>query len=421
MSERNHAPRPGGRAAEPRRATGRRDTVESRDADAQRSAARGARHFTGAVEGEPADTRRSGIGRREPAARRDETGRPATRGRSRETEQPRATEAVRGSRTGDALGGRGRAERPGRSSTTAGTTVAPAGGRGRRPVVDASVDGVAAGGRGRRPVVDASVDGVAAGGRGRRPVVDAPVDGAAALQVEVAAEPVRAESLRGVDAAGGPRLRVAPPAPISTPRAPFVAGVLALVIIGVLGILVINTKTNENSFRIEDLKKQTTELNNQKQDLENQLVLASSIGNLDAAARRLGMVKADKLALFRLPDGKVIGVPTPTDGTVAVTAQDAKTGTTDRGAANVVPVEGAQQQPAAGQGVPAATGSGPGTGLTAPGQGVSGQGATGLGVDGQGVTGQATTGQSVTGQATTGQTGNGQAGLSNGQTSGTGQ
>ena len=51
-----------------------------------------------------------------------------------------------------------------------------------------------------------------------------------------------------------PRLRVAPPAPISAPRAPFVALVIALVIAGVLGILLINTKTNENSFQISTLQ-----------------------------------------------------------------------------------------------------------------------------------------------------------------------
>ena len=70
----------------------------------------------------------------------------------------------------------------------------------------------------------------------------------------------------------------------------------------------------------------------------------SSIGNLDAAARRLGLVKADHPALIRLPDGKMIGVPTPPDGKPAVTAQDAKTDQgeaatpeTDKGAANIVP------------------------------------------------------------------------------------
>src|SRR5947209_3452655 len=51
-----------------------------------------------------------------------------------------------------------------------------------------------------------------------------------------AAEPGRAERPTL------PRLRVAPPAPVSTARAPFVATMLVVVIAGVVGILVLNTK-----------------------------------------------------------------------------------------------------------------------------------------------------------------------------------
>src|SRR4051794_29416156 len=41
---------------------------------------------------------------------------------------------------------------------------------------------------------------------------------------------------------------VAPPAPMALPRAPFLLMVVVLVIVGVLGVLVLNTKINENSF-----------------------------------------------------------------------------------------------------------------------------------------------------------------------------
>ena len=212
---------------------------------------------------------------------------------------------------------------------------APLGGRGRAASLNGETLG-RAGVLGRR----GELRGRKAGVLGReRPEVDAPVDGTAALRVE----PAVVEPLRVSPPAGAPRLQVAPPAPISAPRAPFVAAVIGVVIVGVLGILLINTKTNENSFKIADLQKQNTALDNQRQDLDNQLVEVSSIGNLDAAARRLGLVKADHPALIRLPDGKLIGVLTPTDGTPAVTAQQALTsqGATDpnadKGAANIVP------------------------------------------------------------------------------------
>jgi hypothetical protein len=142
--------------------------------------------------------------------------------------------------------------------------------------------------------------------------------GTAALQPE----PAGAEPLRATGAAA-PRLRVAPPAPISAPRAPFIAVVIALVVVGVFGILMINTRTNENTFKISELQDQQTALDNEQQRLENQIAGYESTGNLDAAARRLGLVKADTPAYIRLPDGKIIGVPKPGTGQPAVTAQGA--------------------------------------------------------------------------------------------------
>lgn len=122
-----------------------------------------------------------------------------------------------------------------------------------------------------------------------------------------------------------PRLRVAPPAPISAPRAPFIAVVILLVVAGVIGILLINTRTNENSFKLSRLQDQQAALDNQQQNLENQIAGYESTGNLDAAARRLGLVKAGTPAYIRLPDGRVIGVPKPGEGPTAVTAQSPST------------------------------------------------------------------------------------------------
>jgi hypothetical protein len=164
--------------------------------------------------------------------------------------------------------------------------------------------------------------------------------GTAALQAEVA-EPQRTTGAT-------PRLRVAPPAPISAPRAPFIAVVIALVVAGVLGILLINTRTNENTFRISKLQDREAALDNQQQNLENQIAGYESTGNLDAAARRLGLVKADNPAYIRLPDGRVIGVPRPGEGQKAITAQDPVTASSgvapaDGDAQNGVTAAGADQ------------------------------------------------------------------------------
>jgi hypothetical protein len=94
--------------------------------------------------------------------------------------------------------------------------------------------------------------------------------------------------------------------------------VLLVVVGGVLGILVVNTKINENAFRLDKLHQQQAALNLQQQDLEQQIAYYESPGNLAAAARKLGLVPAGSPAFIQLPDGKVIGVPQPAGGAPSV-------------------------------------------------------------------------------------------------------
>ncbi len=107
------------------------------------------------------------------------------------------------------------------------------------------------------------------------------------------------------------RLRVTPPAPVTVPRAPFVALVLTVVVAGVLGILVLNTKINENAFRLAQLRSQRSHLDQQEQQLDQQLAELESPNSLAAAACRAGMVPAPRPAYLKLPNGQVVGVPQP--------------------------------------------------------------------------------------------------------------
>jgi hypothetical protein len=111
-----------------------------------------------------------------------------------------------------------------------------------------------------------------------------------------------------------PAMTVVPPLPVSAPRAPFVTLVLVVVIVGVLGILVINTKINENAFRLHDIKAQQGDLDRHEQRLQLEIAEKASPGNLAAAARQLGLVRADSPAFLRLPDGRSLGVPRPATG-----------------------------------------------------------------------------------------------------------
>jgi hypothetical protein len=143
--------------------------------------------------------------------------------------------------------------------------------------------------------------------------------GANALAPEPASRPGKSTDKR--------RLRVAPPVPVTVPRAPFVALVLVVVVAGVLGILVLNTKINENAFKMAQLQAQRNDLDQQEQQLDQQLADLESPNSLAAAACRLGMVKAPQPAYLKLPNGQLVGVPQPAPATQCVSGQQTQ-GTT---------------------------------------------------------------------------------------------
>lgn len=155
------------------------------------------------------------------------------------------------------------------------------------------------------------------------------VSGANALQIDQEPQaPERVAPAKSTPSAPRPRRAVRkpwvtsvpqpieePPAlPISLPRAPFLALMVGVVIVGVLGVLVLNTKINENSFRLNDLRATQAALDLQEQQLAQNLADLESPGNLRAAATRLGLVPAGTPAFISLPDGRVVGVPQPAAG-----------------------------------------------------------------------------------------------------------
>ncbi len=121
---------------------------------------------------------------------------------------------------------------------------------------------------------------------------------------------------RGATAAATHAVPTAPVGPaLRLPRAPFVLLLVGIIVVGAVGVLVLNTKINENSFRLGDLKQTQAALSLQEQQLEQQLAVLSDPGNLRAAATRLGLVPAGTPAYISLPDGRVVGVPQPATDT----------------------------------------------------------------------------------------------------------
>ncbi|MBN1172608.1 MAG: hypothetical protein JXA67_10590 [Micromonosporaceae bacterium] len=138
------------------------------------------------------------------------------------------------------------------------------------------------------------------------------VVGSTALKLRMRPEPPESE---GFDTDGVPRLRVAPPTPVRTARAPFIVLVLVLVMVGVVGILVLNTKINENVFRLHDLHQTQTTLDTQEQQLEADLAEQAAPGTVAGKARELGMrLPTEPPTFIILPDGQKLDVPQPAVG-----------------------------------------------------------------------------------------------------------
>jgi hypothetical protein len=137
------------------------------------------------------------------------------------------------------------------------------------------------------------------------------VESAAPPRPATKAQPRRAQRKPWVSDVTAPE---SPPLPIPLPRTPFILLVAGLVVAGVLGVLVLNTKINENSFRLNDLRSTQAGLDLQEQQLQQQLADLEAPGNLRAAATRLGLVPAGTPAFISLPDGRVVGVPQPASG-----------------------------------------------------------------------------------------------------------
>jgi len=145
---------------------------------------------------------------------------------------------------------------------------------------------------------------------------------------------------------GVPWLRVAPPLPVAVPRAPFIALILIVVVGGVLGILVVNTKINENAFRLGELREQQSALDVQEQQLKQEIAKAEDPGNLTAQARKLGLVEGTPVQI-RLPDGRLTGMMTPATQPPSITSQkDAGTGEQATGGGQSATGTGDAGQPA---------------------------------------------------------------------------
>ncbi|MGH3384051.1 MAG: hypothetical protein ACRDO1_05695 [Nocardioidaceae bacterium] len=97
------------------------------------------------------------------------------------------------------------------------------------------------------------------------------------------------------------------------PRVPFAALVLAVLGIGLVGLLVLNTTLQHQAFYANSLEQRADGLAERKQSLEIGVDALRASGRVAREADRLGMVPNSSPAFLFLADGTVRGTPAPAD------------------------------------------------------------------------------------------------------------
>jgi tetrahydromethanopterin S-methyltransferase subunit D len=108
-----------------------------------------------------------------------------------------------------------------------------------------------------------------------------------------------------------PRLAVVPQSTATAPRVPFVALVVALLGVGLVGLLVLNTSLQRGAYVATSLRTSSADLTLREQNLQVQVDRLASPERLATLAAARGMVRTDSPAFLSLATGKVVGVPKP--------------------------------------------------------------------------------------------------------------
>lgn len=107
------------------------------------------------------------------------------------------------------------------------------------------------------------------------------------------------------------RLRVVG-APVSArSRAGLTVGCLALLAVGLVGLLLLNVSLERGAFIRKQQQAQIEQLQDQRQALVEELAALEAPRALARAAIALGMVEAPNAAFVRTSDGRILGVPSP--------------------------------------------------------------------------------------------------------------
>jgi hypothetical protein len=119
----------------------------------------------------------------------------------------------------------------------------------------------------------------------------------------------RARARRPVMALPRPRLTVVTRMAPRAPRIPFAALVLALLVGGLVGLLLLNTSLQRGAYAATALRQTSSDLAIRQQQLGVEVAHLREPQRIAQAAQRLGMVSNDSPAFIKLSTGQVIGTP----------------------------------------------------------------------------------------------------------------
>lgn len=112
----------------------------------------------------------------------------------------------------------------------------------------------------------------------------------------------------------GRHLRPLESAPAKAARVPFVAVLGALLALGLLGLLVLNTAIQSQARELNRLQNQSTALGYQQGELTTQVQQLRASSTLEQKAYALGLRPNPYPAFITLADGKIVGTPVPVTG-----------------------------------------------------------------------------------------------------------
>lgn len=145
-----------------------------------------------------------------------------------------------------------------------------------------------------------------------------------AVDASVGADPLESSSAHATEYAtrgarghrsARPHLQIVSPLrPERASRGLFALIVGAVLVVGMVAILVINTTLAQGAFTVSELQAKQADLARQAQALSEVVAAASVPKALEKQARSLGMVPSENPVFLEVPSGKVLGNPKPAGG-----------------------------------------------------------------------------------------------------------